>query len=116
MRSLETRPISWVRAARKTFELFPLAVRIEAADALSIAAEGGKADSAKPMQGMRGGIFEIVLRSRGDAFRVIYAVQIDAALWVIHAFQKKSKAGIKTPQFEIDLIQERLRRLKEALK
>ena len=60
-------------------------------------------------------MFEIALQHRGDAFRVIYAVKIGAAIWVIHAFQKKSKTGIKTPQMEVDLIHERLKRLKEAL-
>jgi hypothetical protein len=63
-----------------------------------------------------GGVFEIALRHRGDAFRVIYAVQLGDALWVLHAFQKKSRTGIKTPQVEIDLIHDRLKRLKEALK
>jgi phage-related protein len=63
-----------------------------------------------------GGVFEIALRHRGDAFRVLYAVQIGEALWVIHAFQKKSKTGIKTPQTDVNLIRERLKRLKEALK
>ena len=47
---------------------------------------------------MDGGVFEIALLHRGDAFRVLYAVQIGDDLWVIHAFQKKSKSGIKTPQ------------------
>lgn len=61
-------------------------------------------------------MFEIALRHRGDAFRAVYAVQIGVDLWVIHAFQKKSKTGIKTPQMEIDLIKERLKRLKEALR
>jgi phage-related protein len=61
-------------------------------------------------------VFEIALRHRGGAFRVIYDVQIGEALWVIHAFQKKSKTGIKTPQMEVDLIRDRLKRLKEALK
>jgi phage-related protein len=56
------------------------------------------------------------LRYRGDAFRSIYAVKIDMDIWVLHAFQKKSKSGIKTPQFEVDLIKERIKRLKEALK
>ncbi len=65
---------------------------------------------------MDGGVFEIALRHRGDAFRVLYAVQIGEALWVIHAFQKKSKTGIKTPQTDVNLIRERLKRLKEALK
>ena len=83
--------------------------------ALTIAAEGSKSDKAKPFKGVDGGLFEIALRHRGDAFRVIYAVKIDSDIWVIHAFQKKSKAGIKMPQMEIDLIRERLKRLKEAL-
>jgi phage-related protein len=58
-----------------------------------------------------GGVFEIALKYRGDAFRVLYAVKI----WVIHAFQKKSKTGIKTPQMSVDIIRERLKRLKGAL-
>ena len=100
----------------RDFASFPLEAQEEAAQALSIAARGGKAVVAKPMKGMDGGVFEIALRHRGDAFRVVYAVQIDEALWVLHAFKKKSKTGIKTPMSEIDLIRERLRRLKEALK
>jgi phage-related protein len=60
-------------------------------------------------------VFEIALQSRGDAFRVLYAVRIADAVWVIHAFQKKSKTGIKTPQVQVELIRERLKRLKEAL-
>ena len=71
---------------------------------------------AKPFKGLEGGVFEIALRHRGDAFRAIYAVKIDVDIWVIHAFQKKSKSGVKTPQAEIDVIRERLKRLKEALK
>jgi len=81
-----------------------------------LAAEGAKGDKAKPFKGVDGGVFEIALRHRGDASRVPYAVQIGDDLWVIHAFQKKSKSGIKTPQMEIDLIRERLKRLKEALR
>ena len=110
------RPISWLKAALRDFEDFPLEVQEEAASALAIAARGGKADIAKPFKGVTGGVFEIALKHRGDAFRVIYAVQIGEALWVIHAFQKKSKSGIKTPQMDVDLIGERLKRLKEALK
>ncbi len=110
------RKISWLKAAARDFEDFPIEVQKDAAQALSIAARGGKADTAKPFKGADGGVFEIALRYRGDAFRVIYAVEIGAALWVIHAFEKKSKTGIKTPQKEVDLIRERLKRLKEALK
>ena len=87
----------------------------EMLDALTVAAEGGKSDKAKPFKGVEGGVFEIALRHRGDAFRALYAVKIGADVWVIHAFQKKSKAGIKTPQMEVDLIRDRIKRLKEAL-
>lgn len=111
----QTRPISWLKAARKEFEGFPVDAQEICWAALTIAAEGGKADIAKPMKGMGSGVFEIALGFRGNAFRVIYAVQIDNDLWVIHVFQKKSKARIKTPQQEVDLIKERLKRLKEIL-
>ena len=111
----DTRPISWVKAARKEFEGFPEKVRTEGLRALTIAAEGAKSDSAKPLHGLGSGIFEIVLNDRSGTYRVIYAVQIGDDLWVVHAFQKKSKKGIKTPQQEIDLVRERLKRLKEIL-
>ena len=83
--------------------------------ALTIAAEGGKADIAKPMHGMGTGVFEIALPFRGDAFRVVYAVQLAEEIWVIHAFQKKSAQGVRTPRRELEVIKERLRRLKEML-
>ena len=111
-----TRPISWLKAVLRDFEDFPGDVRLEMLRALTVAAEGGKSDKAKPVKGIDGGVFEIALRHRGDAFRTIYAVKIDSDVWVIHAFQKKSKSGIKTPKAEIDLIRERLKRLKEMLR
>lgn len=82
--------------------------------ALTIAADGGKADIAKPMQGLGSGVFEMALAFRGDAFRVVYAIHLANEIWVIHAFQKKSKQGIKTPKHEIDLGKDRLKRLKEV--
>jgi phage-related protein len=115
-RMRNTRPISWLKGALKDFERFPLDVQHEALRALTVAAEGRKSDKAKPFKGVEGGVFEIALRHRGDAYRIIYAVKIGEALWVVHAFQKKSKTGIKTPQAEIDLIRERFKRLKEALR
>ena len=111
-----TREISWIKAARRDFEAFPDVVRSDMLDALTTAAEGGKADKAKPFKAIDGGIFEIALRHRGDAFRAIYALKIAEDVWVVHAFQKKSKSGIKTPKAEVDLIRDRLKRLKEMLK
>src|SRR5271155_2712944 len=112
----DTRPISWIKAARKDFEDFPHDAQLEIRRALTLVAEGGWPDIAKPLKGFGSGVIELALRHRGDAFRVVYALRIDNDIWVIHAFQKKSKTGIKTPQGEIDLIHTRLKRLKEMLK
>lgn len=67
------------------------------------------------MHGLGSGVFEIGLPFKGDAYRVVYAVQITDEIWVIHAFRKSSKQGIKTPQREIELVRGRLKRLKEVL-
>src|SRR5579864_8588776 len=99
----KTRPVSWIRAVLKEFETFPEGAQSICLAALTIAAEGGKADIAKPMHGLGSGVFEVALPFRGDAFRVVYAVQLAEAVWVIHAFQKKSKQGKKTPRHEIEL-------------
>jgi phage-related protein len=112
----KTRPISWIRAALKEFEDFPEGARSVCLTALTIAAEGAKADIAKPMHGMGSGVFEIALPFKGEAFRVVYAVQLADEIWVVHAFQKKSTQGIKTPKRESDLIRDRLKRLKEMLR
>jgi phage-related protein len=68
------------------------------------------------MHGVGSGVFEIALPFKGEAFRVVYAVQLADEIWVVHAFQKKSTQGIKTPKREIDLIKDRLKRLKEMLR
>ena len=112
----KTRPVSWIRAALKEFETFPEGARSICLAALTIAAEGGKADIAKPIHGMGSGVFEIALPYRGDAFRVVYAVQLAQEIWVVHSFQKKSTQGAKTPRHEVDLIKDRLKRLKEMLR
>ena len=110
-----SRPISWIRAARKDFEDFPQGAQLEMARAVTILAEGRMPDISKPLTGFGSGVMELALRYRGDAFRVVYALRIDDDIWVVHAFQKKSKTGIGTPKPEIDLIRERLKRLKERL-
>jgi len=111
-----TRPVAWINSARKAFEDFPEGAQAACLAALTIAAEGAKADVAKPMHGLGSGVFEVALRYRGNAFRVVYAVQLGAELWVVHAFQKKSTHGTSTPKHEIDLLKDRLKRLKEMLR
>jgi phage-related protein len=112
----DTRSIRWLKAARKDFEAFPSEVQLEMMRALSVASEGEKADIAKHFKGVDGGVFEIAVKYRGNAFRSIYAVQIGDDVWVVDAFQKKSKSGIKTPQMDVNRIKERIKRLKEALR
>lgn len=109
------RTISWVKPALKSFRAFPEGAQRQIARALEIAAHGEKADIAKPMHGLGSGIFEVALAYRSNAYRVVYALQLDEDIWVVHAFQKKSTTGIKTPKQEIDLIRERIKRLKEQL-
>ena len=111
-----SRPISWIKGARKDFDDFPEGAQLEMARALTILAEGRMPDIAKPLTGFGSGVRELALKHRGDAFRVVYALQIDDDIWVLHAFQKKSKTGIKTPKAEIDLIHERLKLLRERLR
>ena len=105
-----------MKGALRDFLEFPEAVQDQISFGLRAAAVGEKADTAKPMKGFGSGVFEIALRHRGDAFRAVYAVQLDPDVWVLHAFQKKSKSGIKTPRQEIDLVHERIKRLKEQLR
>ena len=81
--------------------------------ALEIAAAGEMADIAKPMKGIEAGIHEVRVAYKSDAYRAIYTVRLGTDIWVVHAFQKKSTQGIKTPKREIDLIQSHLKQLRK---
>ena len=108
--------ISWIKTAQKDFLKFPAAVREDMETALTLAAEGQKADSAKPMKGLGSGVFEITKRYNTDTYRSVYGLKIGEDIWVVHAFKKKSKTGIKTPREDIELIKSRIKQLKEMLK
>jgi phage-related protein len=110
----DTRPISWIKGARREFTDFPIEAQQKVGRALTIIAEGGMPDIAKPLAGLGSGVMELALKHRGDAFRVVYALRIGDDIW-IHAFQTKSARGIATPRHEIEVVRERLKRLKEAL-
>lgn len=82
--------------------------------ALYLAQGGGKHPGAKPLKGFGGGgVLEIVVDDSGGTYRVIYTTSLAGRIYVVHAFQKKSKTGIKTPRREIELIRSRLRRAQE---
>ena len=109
------RKISWIKAALKDFGKFPEGARLKAQRALTVVAEGSMPDVAKPLVGLGQGVWELAIKERGDAYRVVYALQIADAMWVVHAFQKKSVSGIATPKHEIDLVRDRIKRLKENM-
>lgn len=110
-----TRQIGWIRGAQKDFSKFPDGAQTTALTALTVIADGGTPDIAKPLSGLGSGVWELAIKERGDAYRVVYGLQIGVEVWVVHAFQKKSKSGIATPKHEIDLVRERIKRLKEIL-
>ncbi len=104
------KPLHWVASAKKDYLSFPGAVQDEMGYALGLAQLGARHPNAKPWKGEGPCIVEIVEDHRGDTYRAVYAVRFADVVYVLHAFQKKSKRGIKTPQTDIKLITERLKR------
>jgi phage-related protein len=104
------RPVAWIGSSRKDLSAFPLDVRQVMGFALYLAQTGEKHGAAKPLKGFGGaGVLEIVEDFDGDTYRAVYTVKFASAVYVLHAFQKKSKTGIKTPQSDLDLIKKRLK-------
>jgi phage-related protein len=104
----------WIGSARADLRTFPEEVKDSMGFALYVAQQGGKHPSAKPLRGFGGaGVLEIVEDHRGDTYRAVYTVRLTGRIYVLHAFQKKSKAGIETPNAAISLIKSRLKRAEE---
>lgn len=82
--------------------------------ALGLAQFGGKHPHAKPWKGEGPGMFEVVESHDGDAYRAIYTVRFEGAVYVLHAFQKKSPSGIRTAAGDVELVRERLRRARQS--
>jgi phage-related protein len=110
------REVRWVGDSKEKLQGFPGQVRKDIGHALYLEQTGQTPTSAKPMRGLESGVFEIVDDYDTNAYRAVYTVKIGRSLYVLHAFQKKSKRGIATPKQEIDLIKRRLRRAKELVK
>ncbi|WP_027351914.1 type II toxin-antitoxin system RelE/ParE family toxin [Halotalea alkalilenta] len=99
----------WEGSSKKDFKEFPIDVQKDMGVALFVVQLGGTPDSAKPWKGLGSGVYELVEDYRGDTFRAVYAVRLGDAVHVLHAFQKKSKSGIATPQPDVELIEKRLK-------
>jgi phage-related protein len=102
------KPLFWIGSSKEDLLAFPGTVKDEIGTALSVAQFGGKHPSAKPWRGEGPGIFEVVEDHRGDTYRAVYTVRFERAVYVLHAFQKKSPSGVRTAKKDIDLIKRRL--------
>ena len=103
----------WAGSSKDDLLEFPEAVKDEIGTVLSVAQFGGKHPKAKPWKGEGAGVLEIVADHRGDTYRAVYTVKFEHAIYVLHAFQKKSKKGIATPKQDVDLIKQRYKEAKE---
>lgn len=110
------RKVRWVGDSREQLQKFPSQVRKDIGHALYLVQTRQTPPSSKPMKGLESGVFEIVDDYDTNAYRAVYTVKMGRSLYVLHAFQKKSKRGIATPKKEIDQIKRRLRRAKELAK
>ncbi len=102
------RPLLWIASSKRDFSAFPPEVQDNFGFELFLAQTGQHAPSAKPLRGL-GGAVELVDEFAGDAYRAVYTARFNEAVYVLHAFKKKSKRGIKTPLADINLIRRRLK-------
>ena len=110
----QPKPVRWIGSSRDDLKAFPRDVQRSVGIALWAAQTGGKASYVKPLKGFAGaGVLEIVDDFDGDTYRAVYTVRFAGVIYVVHAFQKKSKRGIATPKSEIEKIEQRLKRAKE---
>ena len=101
------RPLKWLGNSLDNLKDFPKDVQKDMGDDLQTVQWGGTPDNAKHFKGIGAGVYELVQRHDKNAYRAIYAVKLGEKIYVLHAFQKKSKKGIKTPQSDVDLIRRR---------
>jgi phage-related protein len=114
---VQPKPVRWVGSSKKDLSDFPEEVRRRVGGALWDAQLGLKAPYAKPLKGFGdAGVLEIVDDFDGDTYRAVYTVRFARVIYVLHAFQKKSKHGVATPKAELDLIELRLKRAREDYK
>jgi phage-related protein len=107
------KPLFWVGSSKDDLTRFPEAVKDEIGLALSVAQFGSKHPKAKPWRGEGAGVMEVVEDYRGDTYRAVYTVRFQDAVYVLHAFQKKSPSGIRTAHMDVDLIGSRLKLAKQ---
>ncbi|MEO6221927.1 MAG: type II toxin-antitoxin system RelE/ParE family toxin [Vicinamibacterales bacterium] len=111
---MPAKPVRWIASAKEDLSAFPADVKWRVGSAIWQAQIGSKADYAKPLRGFGGTrVLEVVDDYDGDTYRAAYTIQFAEVLYVLHAFQKKSRKGIETPKADVDLIRDRLVRAKQ---
>ena len=109
------KPLIWVGTSKEDLKTFPEEVRHVMGYALYLAQVGGKHPDAKPLRGFGGaGVLEIVDDFDGDTYRAVYTVKLRGVVYALHAFQKKSRKGIKTAPHDLELVRRRLRQAEEV--
>lgn len=104
------KPLKFVGSSKKDLSVFPDEAKQEMGHSLYVAQQGGRALNAKVLQGFGGGgVVELVENHDGNTYRCVYTTKMKDVIVVLHTFQKKSKRGIETPRYEIDLIHARFR-------
>jgi phage-related protein len=109
------KPLIWMGSSRSDLKGFPEGVQDEIGYSLYQAQLGYLPDNAKPMAGMNG-VIEISDDFKKNTYRAVYAIKLGESLYVLHAFQKKSKQGIETPKKEMDLVEKRLKQAQQIYK
>jgi phage-related protein len=104
----EPKKLVWLVDSLATLAGFPTPVRQELGFALYQAQIGQRHESAKMLHGFAGNVWQVRADDPSGTYRAVYLAQFQEAVYVLHAFQKKSKSGIATPRRELDLIQQRL--------
>ncbi len=102
------RPLLWVASSKRDYDQFPARVQETMGFELFLAQTGQYPRSAKMLRGLGSGTVELIEDFSGDTYRAVYTVRFSTAVYVLHAFKKKSKRGRKTPQSDVDLIKRRL--------
>ena len=108
--------LTWLADSRSNVKSFPAGVQDDIGYALYAAQLGEPSVKAKPLHGLGGQVMEIAAYDASGTYRAVYTVSIGESIYVIHAFQKKSKAGIATPKSEMEIIRQRLKRLRSEVK
>lgn len=111
-RNPEEKPLHWTGSAKKDLLKFPREVIRDFGFALGVVQLGFQPPSAKHWKGLGSGIYELI-EETGEAFRVVYSVRFDSAVYVLHCFQKKAKSGVATPKKDVELIKQRLKEARE---